>query len=129
MLGDNPAGRGLFQFMIVWLKVHTTGNIFGKIWLKAIRDTFFSNMWFVIRRWTGILNFRGWYPAEGGNWNFSLVGRTHTPLTPSSPISSLDETSDFLIKKALRRVFGLLTVRLLKRVSESIFFQNKACSG
>ena len=51
---------------------------------------------------------------------FACRENPHTPHLPSSPISSYNETSDFPIKKALKRVFGLLTVRLLKRVSESI---------
>ena len=52
ILGDNPAGhcfvlRDLFPMsffklvMIVLLKIYTTSKIFGKIFLKAIRDTFF----------------------------------------------------------------------------------------
>ena len=59
-MGDNPAGhcfvlRDLFQMsffkliMIVLLKTYTASKTFGKICLKAIRDTFFSNMWSVIR--------------------------------------------------------------------------------
>ena len=35
--------------MIVLLKIYARSKIFGKICLKAIRDTFFSNMWSVIR--------------------------------------------------------------------------------
>ena len=57
--GDNPAGhcfvlRDLFPMtffklvMIVLLKIYAAGKIFGKIYLKAIRNTFFSNMWCVI---------------------------------------------------------------------------------
>ena len=34
--------------MVVLLKIYVAGKIFGKISLKAIRDTFFSNMWSVI---------------------------------------------------------------------------------
>ena len=43
--------------MIVLLKIYAAGKIFAKICLQAIRDTFFSNMRFVIRGGTGGLNF------------------------------------------------------------------------
>ena len=36
--------------MTVLMKMHASGRIFEKFYLKAIRDTFFSNMWSVIRR-------------------------------------------------------------------------------
>ena len=36
-------------FMIVLLKIYTASKMFGKICQKAIGDTFFSNMWSVIR--------------------------------------------------------------------------------
>ena len=53
ILGDNPAGhcfvlRDLFPMsffklvMIVLLKIYTTSKIFGKIFLKAVGDTFFQ---------------------------------------------------------------------------------------
>ena len=62
--GDNPAGhcfvlRDLFPMSffklvkIVLLKIEAAGKIFGKICLKAIRNTFFSNMWSVISRGKG----------------------------------------------------------------------------
>ena len=35
--------------MILLLKIHASCKIFDKICLKAIRDTFFPNMWFVIK--------------------------------------------------------------------------------
>ena len=54
--------------MIVLPKIYAAGKIFGKIFgkisLKAIRDTFFPNMWSVIRG--GKENW-GWYPTEGEN--------------------------------------------------------------
>ena len=57
--GDNPAGhcfvlRDLFLMsffklvMIVLLKIYVAGKVFGKIYLKAIRNTFSSSMWSVI---------------------------------------------------------------------------------
>ena len=36
---------------------------------------------------------------------------------------------DLPIKKTLRRVLGLLTVMILKRVSQSIFFQSNKFTG
>ena len=59
-MGENPAGhyvilRDLFPMsffklvMTVLLKIYAEGKIFGKICLKAIRATFFSNIWSVIR--------------------------------------------------------------------------------
>ena len=55
--------------MTVLLKLYAAGNIFVKICLKAIRDTFFSNLslWEVqggpMFRWR-------WYQREGENSNF-----------------------------------------------------------
>ena len=86
ILGDNPARHcfvlrdlspmSIFKLvMIVLLKIYVAGKIFGKICLKAIRDTFFSNMWSVVGGGKGDWE---WYPAKGG---------------PSSPILSLSVTS------------------------------------
>ena len=60
ILRHNPAGhcfvlRDLFPIefsklvMIVLLKIYTTGNSFGKMCLKAIRDTIFRNLGSLIR--------------------------------------------------------------------------------
>ena len=43
--------------MIALLKIYAASKIFDKIFLKAIIDTFFSNMWSEIRRGTAGLNF------------------------------------------------------------------------
>ena len=71
-------------FMTVLLKIHAAGKIFGKICLKAIRATFFSNIWSVIR-------------GEKGDWGdiqqigkvqtFSLAGGPPL-LTPSLSVTS-----------------------------------------
>ena len=58
-LADNPAGhcfilRDLFPIsffklvMIMSLKIYAADKVFGKICLKAIRATLFSNIWSVI---------------------------------------------------------------------------------
>ena len=71
ILGDNPVGhffvvRNLFPMnflelaMILLLKIYAAAKIFGKICLKGIRSTFFSNMWSVIKGGTrGNLLFSG----------------------------------------------------------------------
>ena len=43
--------------MIVLLKIYAIGKSFGKICLKAIRDTFLSNMWSAIRGGTRGFSF------------------------------------------------------------------------
>ena len=48
------------------MKMHTAGKMFGKISLKAIRDTFFSNMWSVIRGGTGVTVFFFFWRVGGG---------------------------------------------------------------
>ena len=59
----------------------------------------------------------GWYPTEREVHIFGLAGR---PLTQFPPLVG---HPDLLIMKTLIRVLGLLTAMILKRVSESIFFQ------
>ena len=72
ILGDNTAGhcfvlRGLFPMsffklvMIVSLKIYATNKIFGKIYLKAIRDTLFFFQYVVCNQGReGILGGEGW---------------------------------------------------------------------
>ena len=55
--------------MILQLKIHTAGKMFGKICSKAIRDTFFSNMRFDIQQLGVIYNRRGMFKT------FGLAGR------------------------------------------------------
>ena len=76
-------------------------------------------MWSVIRGRTGGLNFpvRGISKHKGNVQTFGLAGRP-------PPIPSFSRTSYLLIRKTLRRVLGLLTVIILKTVSESNFFQS-----
>ena len=54
---------------------------------------------------------------QNGNSNFWACSET-------PPILSLSEHPNLPIRKTLRRVLGLLTIIILKRVSESIFFQS-----
>ena len=53
------------------LKIYAADEIFGKICLRAIRATFFSNMRSLIRGGKGDW---GWYPTEGKVQTFSLSG-------------------------------------------------------
>ena len=57
------------------------------------------------------------YPTEGGSSNFWICR-----LNPQVP--SLVRHPVLLIKKTLRRVLGLVTKTILKRVSKNIFFQS-----
>ena len=95
ILEDNPAGhcfvlKDLFPIsffklvFIMLLKVFAADKIFSKICLKAIRATFFSNMWSVIGAGKGVW---GWFPTEGKVQTFSLSGE------PPPPISSLSVTT------------------------------------
>ena len=85
--------------MIVSLKMNASGKKFDKISLKAIRDTFSSNMWSVIKK-----------------------GKVHTIWLAGRPPTQLVGYPDLPVRKTLRRVVDLLTVMILKRVSKSIFF-------
>ena len=91
--------------------MYTTGKIFGRICLKAIRDYFFQyvvcdqGLNFLVMV---ISNRRG---------KFKLLG-----LQGDLPTNFLHP--DLPIRKSLRQVLGLLTVILLKRVSENIFFRS-----
>ena len=98
--------------------MHATDKIFGKIFLKVIRDTFLANMWSVVRRGMGDSIFEwGWYPTEGENSRFWSCRET-------LPILPLVGHLDLFIRKILIKVVGLLTVIILKRVSESIFIES-----
>ena len=65
--------------MIVLLKIYAAGKIFGKLCLKAIRNTFFSNMWSVISRGKGDWE---WYPTDGESSNFYSCRGTPSPNSP-----------------------------------------------
>ena len=73
----------------------------------------------MIKRGTGGLNFlMGVISNRMGIQIFGLAAR---PLQ-FSPF--LSEHPNLPIRKTLRRMLGLLTIIILKRVSESIFFQS-----
>ena len=73
-----------------------------------------------IRRGTGQLNiFMG--VIFNSSWKFKLLGLQREPL---GKFPSLVGHPNLPIEKPLRRVLGLLTIIILKRVSENIFFQS-----
>ena len=84
--------------------MHAAGKIFGKMYLKSIKDTFIPNIWSVI--WTRVQTF-------------GLAGRS-LPLLP--PLVGHPKLP---IRKTLMRVVGLLTITILKRLIESVFFRRK----
>ena len=103
--------------MIVLLKMHAPGKIFDRICLRAARDTFFSRIYGV---WSGD---RWTQSFAGGNIQQKEKVQTFwfAWRPPKSP--SLVGHPDLPIRKNLRKMLDLLTVMILKRVSESIFFQ------
>ena len=101
--------------------MYAAGKSLGKSCLKAIRDTFFCNMWSVIRRGPERLIFLvGDIKQEKKVQTFGFAGRPPPPPPPHLP--PLVGHPDLPIRKTLRRVLVLLTVMILKRVSESSFF-------
>ena len=86
--------------------MHVTGKKFGKTCRKAVRDTVFPicGLWSEkIREAQNFLAYKESPPA----YFPSILGH-----------------SDLPIKRNLRKVLGLLTIMILKRRSESIFFQS-----
>ena len=65
--------------------------------------------------WEVISNRRGSFKL------MDLQGERPNPLPQFPPLVG---HPDLLIRKTLRRVLGLLTAMILKRVSESIYFQS-----
>ena len=102
--------------MIVQLKIYATGKVFGKMCLKAIRDTFFPICGSVIRRETGPNFWWGYIQQKGKVKTFGLARKALNSLPYWDILLS--------IRKTLRRVLGLLIVMILKIVSESVFFQS-----
>ena len=103
------------------MKMHSAGKMFDKISLKAIRDTFFSNMWSVIRGGTGVTVFFFFLEGGGrrvGGGDIQKSGKVQTfelaVRRPQSP--PLVGHPNLPIRKTLRRELGLLTVIVLKRV-------------
>ena len=107
--------------MIVLLKIYATDKIFGKIYLKTLRDIFFSNTWSTISGGTGRLKIlvRGDIQQNGKVETYGLAGRL-----PHLQFPALVGHHDLPIRKILRRVLGLFTVMILKRATESIYFQS-----
>ena len=94
--------------------MHAARKVFDKVCLQVIRDTFFANRWSVIAGGVSGLSFlvqqNGKVPSFGLEWRPPKC----TPL-----VGHLD----LHIKKTLRSIFGLLTVMILKKVSEILLFQ------
>ena len=63
----------------------------------------------------------GRYPTEGEASNLWTCRETPLPLLQFSPLVG---HPDLPIRKTLRRVLGLFTTMIFKRVSESIYFQS-----
>ena len=127
ILRGNPAGHcfvlmDLFPMrffklvMIMLLKICATDKMFGKICLKIIRNTFFSNMWSAISGGTRGLKVlvRGDIQQKEKLQTYGFSGR-HPNQFPS-----LVRYPDLPIRKTLSRVLGLFTAITLKRASGSI---------
>ena len=98
--------------MTVLLKIHTANKIFSKICLKAIRYIFFQ---YVVCD-QGRQGRQGVISKKRGK--FKLLTLQRYP-----PIPSLSVTS-YSLHKENWRVPGLLSKMILKRASDSIFFQS-----
>ena len=89
--------------MILLLKIYTAGKMFGKICLKAIGDTFFSNICSVIR---GGKADWGWHATQGGKFKLFVLQE-----------GTLCQFSPLVWHPNPPRMLRLLTVMILKRVS------------
>ena len=100
--------------------MRTSGNIFVKICLKAIRDTF-SNIWSAVRVGAAGLNFLVVISNKSGI--FKILALRGEPPHPRS----LPQWESWCPHKWNQKenVLGLFTLMILKIVSESIFFQSK----
>ena len=71
--------------MIELLKIYHAGKIFGKICLKAIRDTFLSNMWSKIKGGIRALNFLV-EVISSRRENFKLLALQEDPSSQLPPL-------------------------------------------
>ena len=103
--------------MIVLLKMHVPGKMFDRICLKAVRDTFFFPIYGV---WSGD---RGTQFFGGGD--IQHKGKTQTFWLVGEPpkFPPLVAHPDLPVRETQRRMLDLLTVKILKKVSESVLFQ------
>ena len=98
--------------------MHSSGKIFDKICLKAIRNTNMFFQYVICDQGTGGLNFSvGVVSNIRGKFKLFVLQGDPPQFPP------LVGNLDLLIRKTLRRVLYPLTVMILKRMSESIFFQ------
>ena len=103
--------------------MHATDKMFDKICLKAIKDTFVSNMWSVTRGWGrggGVLSFllRGNIQQKRKFQTFGLAER------PSPQFVPLVEHTDLSAWKNLKKMLRLLTDMILK---EYFFPKQQIC--
>ena len=98
--------------MIMKLKMHTTGKMFDKIYLTAIRDTIFQYVVCSQREGEG----EAWQKVRAFGF---LVGRFRAVSSLSLSCKSWS-----LIENTLRSVLCLITVIILKRVREIIYLQS-----
>ena len=98
--------------------MHSSGKIFDKICLKAIRNTNMFFQYVVCDQGTRRFNFSvGVVSNRKGK--FKLFALQGDPPQFFPLVGNLD----LLLRKTLRRVLDPLTVMILKRMSENIFFQ------
>ena len=114
--------------MILLLKIYATENFFFKNNLSKNYWRYLFFQYVVWNQWrdTKTKSFGGWwYPPDRETSN--LWNCRENPLPPpgsSPPFLPLVRHPDPLITKTLRRVLGPLTVMILKRMSESVYFQS-----
>ena len=99
--------------------MRTSGKIWSKICLKAIRDTLFPNIWSVIKGLTGELNFL-LDVTSNRRRKFKILGLKTNPLLK---FSLLVGHPDLPTRKSLRNVLGLLIVMIFKKVRRVFSFK------
>ena len=110
--------------MIVLLKRQASCRLFDKIYLKAIKTFFFFFIiWSLTRGQVDSIFWWEWFSTEGKSSNFLASRENPPPPKKKEKFFFLVGHPDLPLWKTLRRVLDLINVMILKRVSESIFFQ------
>ena len=112
--------RSSFKINTLSFKKRTTATLSVTKTLNANRDNIFSNMWSVIKRGTGGLNFL-LQLISNRSGKFKLLDLQGDPHLQCPRLVGYP---DLPKRKTLRRKLDLFTVMILKIVSESIFFQS-----